>query len=331
MRILLVDDDQLIRFVHQMFIERAGHEVVGVAEEEAQAVQLALELKPDVIVMDIRLENGSNGIHAMKTIQETLDIPAIYISGNSDNKTLEEAEQTTMKAFLVKPVTQDEIAKALRDRLSNGLKRISFYIIPSAAAFLVLGDVVVGTIFQTGKFLADDTLFVWLILAGSTVGLVATTQSRLCISVFWALRDTRTPSKFAFLRVILTGFFGYLVTFPLRTRFDWPVLYSAAGLTASAGVAGWLEFLLIRNSLTRKIGYFSLGGSAIPKAWSAALVASAVGYAVKLSLPLSHPFITGVIVLGIYAVSYLALAWVFGLEEVSIVIRPVLRILNRRK
>ena len=53
MRVLLVDDDQLIRFVHQMFIERAGHEVVGVAEEETQAVRMALELKPDVVVMDI--------------------------------------------------------------------------------------------------------------------------------------------------------------------------------------------------------------------------------------------------------------------------------------
>lgn len=113
MRILLVDDDQLIRFVHQMFIERAGHEVVGVAEEESQAVELALSLKPDIIVMDIRLEDGTNGISAMKSIQQTLDIPAIYISGNSDSKTIEEAEQTIMKAFLVKPVTQDEIAKAL--------------------------------------------------------------------------------------------------------------------------------------------------------------------------------------------------------------------------
>ena len=113
MRILLVDDDQLIRFVHQMFIERAGHEVVGVAEEESQAVELALQLNPDLIVMDIRLENGTNGISAMKTIQLTHKIPAIYISGNSDNKTIEEAEQTLMKAFLVKPVTQDEIAKAM--------------------------------------------------------------------------------------------------------------------------------------------------------------------------------------------------------------------------
>jgi DNA-binding NarL/FixJ family response regulator len=96
-----------------MFIERAGHEVVGVAEEETQAVRMALELKPDVVVMDIRLEDGTNGISAMRTIQQTLNIPAIYISGNSDNKTMEDAEKTLMKAFLVKPVTQDEIAKAI--------------------------------------------------------------------------------------------------------------------------------------------------------------------------------------------------------------------------
>lgn len=113
MRILLVDDDQLIRLVHQMFIEREGHEVVGVAEEETQAVRMALELKPDVVVMDIRLEDGTNGISAMRTIQQTYNIPAIYISGNSDNKTMEDAEKTIMKAFLVKPVTQDEIAKAI--------------------------------------------------------------------------------------------------------------------------------------------------------------------------------------------------------------------------
>lgn len=227
--------------------------------------------------------------------------------------------------------SDDEIARVLRERLTNGLKRISFYIIPSAAAFLVLGDVVVGTIFQTGKFQADDTFFVWLILAGSTVGLVATTQSRLCISVFWALRDTKTPSRFALLRVILTAFLGYLVTFPLRLRFDWSVLYSAAGLTASAGVAGWLEFLLIRKSLSGKIGRFSLGGVAIPKAWAAAAVASVVGYIAKIYWPSSHPFIAGVIVLGIYGLIYLALAWMLGLEEVKIVVRPLQKILRRRR
>jgi putative peptidoglycan lipid II flippase len=226
--------------------------------------------------------------------------------------------------------TDEEIANILRVRLENGLKRISFYIIPSAAAFLVLGDVVVGTIFQTGKFGAEDTFFVWLILIGSTIGLVASTQSRLCVSVFWALRDTKTPSKFAFLRVFLTAAFGYLVTFPLRTCFQWPVVYSAAGLTASAGLAGWLEFLLIRKALTHRIGPFSLGGSAIPKTWMAALAASGLGYGVKLCLPLTHPFMTGALILGVYSISYLCAAWILGLEEVKLAVKILKRVVGRK-
>lgn len=113
MRVLLVDDDQLIRFVHQMFLERAGHEVVGVAEEESQAVELALNLRPDVVVMDIRLENGTNGIEAMRRIQQVANIPAVYVSGNSDKKTMEEASLTNQLSFLVKPITQEELETAL--------------------------------------------------------------------------------------------------------------------------------------------------------------------------------------------------------------------------
>lgn len=113
MRILLVDDDQLIRFVHQMYLEQSGHEVIGVAEDAQQAVDLALALSPDLVVMDIRLENNSNGIDAMRRIQESTPIPAIYVSGNSDKKTVEEAEKTLMKAFLVKPISQDELRQAL--------------------------------------------------------------------------------------------------------------------------------------------------------------------------------------------------------------------------
>ncbi|MFM7769639.1 MAG: response regulator [Bacteroidota bacterium] len=113
MRILLVDDDQLIRFVHQMFLERAGHEVIGVAEDEDQAVQLAFDLNPDLIVMDIRLENDSNGIEAMRRIQLVKAIPAVYVSGNSDRKTMEDAESTLMKAFLVKPISQEELEQAV--------------------------------------------------------------------------------------------------------------------------------------------------------------------------------------------------------------------------
>lgn len=113
MRILLVDDDQLIRFVHQMYLEQSGHDVIGLAEDAQQAIDMALTLSPDLVVMDIRLENNSNGIDAMRKIQESVPIPAIYVSGNSDRKTVEDAEKTIMKAFLVKPISQEELKNAL--------------------------------------------------------------------------------------------------------------------------------------------------------------------------------------------------------------------------
>ena len=106
--------------------------------------------------------------------------------------------------------THEEIGLVLRQRLENGLKNISFFVIPSAVAFLVLGDVVVATIYRSGHFGASDVTFVWSVLAGSSVGLLATTSGRLYSSAFYALRDTRTPLNFAIIRVVLTVALGYL-------------------------------------------------------------------------------------------------------------------------
>ena len=191
--------------------------------------------------------------------------------------------------------TEEEISRTLRIRLTNGLRRISFYIIPSAVAFLALGDVLVSTLFQTGKFGHSDSIIVWMILCGSTIGLVASTQSRLCISAFWALRDTKTPAVYAIIRVTLTGLLGYLVTFPLRSSFHLLVTQAAALLTASAGLAGWIEFLLIRRSLSKRIGHFSLGGWAIGKSWFAAIIAGAVGLGLNFFLPSFSPAPRGIL------------------------------------
>src|SRR5262249_701520 len=104
----------------------------------------------------------------------------------------------------------------LRTRLQPGLLRISFYVVPSAVPFLALGDVVAATLYQTGKFTHEDSMLVWVILCGSTVGLLAATQARLCSSAFYALHDTRTPLYFAIVRVTITGALGWVFALPLR-------------------------------------------------------------------------------------------------------------------
>ena len=218
-----------------------------------------------------------------------------------------------------------EIAGALRKRLQAGFARMAFFVVPSVVAFLALGDVVVATLYQTGRFGAHDTVFVWMVLAGSTLGLVAVTQGRLCSSAFYALGDTRTPLVFAVIRVVLTATLGYAAALPVRRALGWPPEYGAAALTATAGVAGWLEFALLKRSLDRRLGHIPLGGATIARAWVAALAAATAAFALHRLVPIRQPVLSGVVVLGLYGAAYLAIAQFLGLGEARTLVRRLLR------
>src|SRR5439155_11924089 len=111
-------------------------------------------------------------------------------------------------------------------------------------AFVVFGDVIARLLFGHGQFTDRDATYAWGILAGAAVGLVATTLGRLYSSAYYALHDTRTPLRFALLRVALTTALGYLFALPLPRALGIDAHWGAAGLAASAGIAGWIEFLL---------------------------------------------------------------------------------------
>ena len=225
--------------------------------------------------------------------------------------------------------TSDEIAAAMRHRLEAALQRMAFFVVPSVVAFLLLGDVVVATLYQTGKFGHHDTLFVWMILAGSTVGMLAVTQGRLLSSAFYALHDTRTPLRFAVVRVAITGALGWIIALPLRQHFGWPAEWGAAGLTASAGMAGWIEFLLLKRNLDRRIGHVPTGARAALKAWAAALIGGATAFALHHARPIAQPVLSGIVVLGLYGGVYLMVAHAFGLPEAAQIIARARRLLRR--
>jgi putative peptidoglycan lipid II flippase len=206
---------------------------------------------------------------------------------------------------------------ALRRRLDAGLRQIAFFVVPSAMAFLALGDVVAAALFQTGRFGHGDAEYVWAILAGSAVGLLAQTLGRLYASTYYALRDTRTPLRYALVRVTLTTALGYVCAFSLPGLIGIAARWGAAGLTASAGVAGWVEMLLLRRSLNARIGRTGLPADYTAKLWASALAGAAVAWAIKLSIPTLHPVVTAVIVLGPYGGAFFAATWLFRLPEAS--------------
>jgi len=223
---------------------------------------------------------------------------------------------------------REVVAGTLRQRLDAGLQRISFFIVPSAMAFLALGDVIAAVLYQTGKFTHADSIYVWTILAGSAVGLLASTLGRLYSSTYYALQDTKTPLLYAIVRVVLTTILGYLFALPLPRRLGIDPKLGAAGLTISAGIAGWVEFVLLRRSLNNRIGRTGLSFSYTATLWFGALIAVAIGWGLKLLVAGWHPIPLAIVVLGGYGVTYFAVGYMFGLTQAQIVINRLLRILR---
>ena len=222
----------------------------------------------------------------------------------------------------------EQVAEALRHRLDDGLRRIAFFIVPSSMAFLALGDIIAAVLYQTGKFNHADAIFVWGILAGSTVGLLASTLGRLYSSTYYALHDTRTPLRYAIIRVTLTTVLGYLCALPLPRALGIDPKWGVAGLTASAGIAGWIEFALLRRKLNRRIGRTGLSGFYIIKLWVAALISAGIGWAFKMALGTLHPLPLAAVVLGSYGVAYFAVTFALGLAEARAVVGRILRLVK---
>jgi len=221
-----------------------------------------------------------------------------------------------------------QVAAQLRARLQGGLRQIAFYIVPSAVAFAALGQVLAAALFQSGQFTRGDSFYVWGILAGSAVGLLAGTMGRLYSSGFYALRDTRTPLRFAVIRVVLTTALGYGAAIPLPGLLGVPARWGVAGLTATAGMAGWVEFFLLRRALNARIGPTGLDRGLMVRLWGAALSAAAVGGAVAWALdgPLRHhPVLYAIAVLGLYGPVYFSVASALGVEEASALWRRLRR------
>jgi putative peptidoglycan lipid II flippase len=221
---------------------------------------------------------------------------------------------------------QEEVAATLRARLNAGLRRIAFLIVPSAMAFLALGDVITRALFVRGRFTNADAEYVWGIVAGSAVGLLASTLGRLYSSTYYALRDTRTPLRYALVRVALTTGLGYVAALPLPVWLGINPRWGVAGLTASAGVAGWVEFALLRRTLNRRIGRTGLDAWFTARLWMSAALGAAAGWGVKLALGPRDAIMTAIAVLAPYGAVYFGAAALLRVEEGRKLLRGALRL-----
>ncbi len=236
-------------------------------------------------------------------------------------------------------------AEVLQERTRAALQRVAFYVVPSFIAFVLLGDVVVAALYQTGEFDRTDTLLVYFTLIGYAVGLLASTGTRLFSSTFFALRDTRTPARFAAMRVAAAALLGFF----LMIQFE-PVqilgvqigpgifggarvgdrLLGAVGLSLGAGLAAWLEWALLRRTLRDRIGAVGVGAAVLARMFAAGLAGAGLAWVVRWSLPPVHPIAAAIVILGSFGITYFAVAAALKLPEANALFSRLGRMAGRR-
>jgi putative peptidoglycan lipid II flippase len=202
---------------------------------------------------------------------------------------------------------------AFRARLDAGLRRLAFFIVPSVVAFAALGDIIAGAILQTGRFTPEDARYVWGILAGSSIGLMASTMGRLYSVGHYALTDAKRPLRFATVRLAIAGALGYVSALILPGYLGVGPEWGAALLTGSSSLAGWVEFALLRRSLNARIGHTGVPAGHMARLWAAALAGSAAAWGARLALPPLHPIVAAAIVLPIFGLTFVGAVVMLGL------------------
>jgi len=155
----------------------------------------------------------------------------------------------------------------LRGRIATGFRRITFFVLPSAFALVVLGPPIVAALFQTGRFAHSDSVLVGGVIAAYGIGLLGQATVKLFASGFYALRDTRTPVKIAAFSLAVGSGLGWLL---LR----W---FGPAGIALGSSVGGTLSTVLHLRDLDRRIGavlgpeHWRAVGAAVAGAGAAAL------------------------------------------------------------
>ena len=233
---------------------------------------------------------------------------------------------------------------AVRRRVDTGLERAAFYVLPTVVGFIVLGDVLVAALFRSGAFGTAESRLVWIVLLGSTAGLLATTSSRLLQSVLYGGGDTRSPARIAITRVVLASVVGVALMFQLD-RFelltgggvalaagaDLPALgplpaavrelpdqfrLGALGLTVASSIGAVVEYRLLRELVERRTGgRIRIGGSTRARLLAAGTAAAAAALLVRPVVVDLTPVLGGLVGVTVVALVHVGAGLVLGLDE----------------
>jgi putative peptidoglycan lipid II flippase len=233
--------------------------------------------------------------------------------------------------------TGGEAETAFRARLVAALERVAALVAPTTVGYLAFGFLIVGAIFRRGSFGVADNSLVYLILGAYSLGLPATTASRVLTNAFYALGETRRPARVAVVRVTCSALAGaalmlWLDGLPLSVV-PWlggdggGLRLGGVGLALGSALGAWLEIALLWREMSHlrpDLAGLRPGGGSQARFFGLALGAAAPAAAVAWLARQTPVALAGLLVVGCYAAIYLELGRRLGLLEPRRLLSPSL-------
>jgi len=116
-KIMIVEDEAVIAFRLQQCLTSMGFDIVGVAYSGEEAVEKAINLRPDLILTDIMIQGKPDGIQVAEIVKLALDIPVIFLTAYSEDKIIERTKQAEPYGYIVKPFQNRELKVAIENAL----------------------------------------------------------------------------------------------------------------------------------------------------------------------------------------------------------------------
>ena len=230
----------------------------------------------------------------------------------------------------------------VRERTDRGFGQIAFFVGFTAIAYVLLGDKIVGALFERGEFNSDDTLLVWFVLGTYALGLIPSALSRLTQNAIWSQGDTNGPARIAFVRVVLAivlsvlamPFFDRIGVADVRgvfpTLFDVETIddqlrFGAMGITLASAIAAWVEAGLLQRLAARTISGINPLKAVGPLA-PALVASSVVAVVMRVVTDDMWPPLALVLAVGLSGLTYVGVCWVKRVPAVNaLLIGPLAR------
>jgi PAS domain S-box-containing protein len=153
-KVLIVEDEGVVALSLQSILTKMGYTIIGTAITGDEAVKIARERTPDVILMDIHIKGTMDGIQTTEKINEFSDTPVIFLTAYADDETVARALKTRSHSYLVKPVNQRELysniefaiyKRRLRDKASSAREKLELALMrmPESGFILDMKDRIV--------------------------------------------------------------------------------------------------------------------------------------------------------------------------------------------